>query len=269
MIVLSLLFARLCANDSLEHYFSYLNQLSQEIGNHREGEIEVVVDPADISRIQQIEQDRLIRKGVPPVEAAECSRVGIVNEDQYWIWLRDAVYFPKGIPGTYNRLLWKDQLKDKVPGVAVLPVLSSGHIALILNYRHASRSWALELPRGGKQSQETSEQTAARELKEETGLVASSIEFLGELATDTGVLSSLVPVFLARVSIQEESDPEDSEAIAGVLFLTKEELKQGLIQGFWECSMQGKKQRVPLRDAFLTFAILQAELRGMFSPPLQ
>jgi 8-oxo-dGTP pyrophosphatase MutT (NUDIX family) len=56
----------------------------------------------------------------------------------------------------------------------VLPVLPSGQIILVLNFRHPTRSWKLELPRGGMQSGETQEEAALRELKEETGFITSS-----------------------------------------------------------------------------------------------
>ena len=147
--------------------------------------------------------------------------------------------------------------------MAVLPILPSGRIILNLNYRHATRSWELELPRGGVASQETMEAAALRELKEETGMVASSLILLGRIAPDSGALSSVIPVFLGKVSEQTESDTEYSEAIAAALSFTKEELRQGLIQGFLEVSIEGKNQQVPLRDGFLTFALYQAELRKL------
>jgi ADP-ribose pyrophosphatase len=189
--------------------------------------------------------------------------VGIVNEDQNWIWLRDAVYFPQGTPGTCDRLLWRSELKENSPGVAVLPVLPSGKIILILTYRHATRSWELELPRGGMESKETFEEAAFRELKEETGFVASAVSFLGEIATDTGVHSSVIPVFMGKISAQDESAPEYFEAIAGTLAFTKDEIKEGLVKGFLEVTIHGVKKQIPLRDAFLTFAILHAECRKL------
>jgi ADP-ribose pyrophosphatase len=253
----------LYGNLALDQYFSYIEQLSQPLGSYKEGEIEIVLETDEISRIQKIQEDRLVQKGFSKEEALEFSRVGIVNEDQYWIWLRDAVYFPKGVTGTYDRLLWKSELKTKSPGVAVLPILPSGRIVLILNYRHATRSWELELPRGGINPQETLEEAARRELKEETGLLASSVVPLGEIATDTGVHSSIIPVFMGHVTKQEESSPEDSEAIAGVLSFTKQELREGLLKGYLNVVVHGKEKQVPLRDAFLTFALLQAEIRNL------
>lgn len=250
-------------NQPLDEYFSYLEQLNQSNGNYREGEIEIVIDPIEISQIQKIQENRLLKKGFSADQAAEFSRIGIVNEDQCWVWLRDAVYFPNKIPGTYDRLVWKSELKNKFSGVAVLPVLPSGQIVLLLNYRHTTRSWELELPRGRANPQETLEEAAFRELKEETGLIASSITFLGEMAPDTGVLYSVIPVYIGKISTQEESNPDYSEAIADMISFTKDELKEGLIRGFLEISIQGTKKQIPIRDPFLTFALLQAEYRNL------
>jgi hypothetical protein len=54
-------------NQPLEEYFSYVQQLDQSRGNHREGEIEVVVDPAEISQIQKVQEERLLQKGFSAV----------------------------------------------------------------------------------------------------------------------------------------------------------------------------------------------------------
>jgi ADP-ribose pyrophosphatase len=247
-----------------DRYFSYMEKLSQPNGNFRDGEIEIVVSPEEIAQVQKVQETRLLKKGFSAEEAAEFSRVGVVNEDQYWIWLRDAVYFPKGIPGTYDRLIWKSELRKKHPGVAILPVLPSHEVVLVLHFRHATRSWELELPRGGLEAKETEEEAALRELKEETGFCASSVTLLGEMAIDTGVLSSVIPVFLAKVAGEEFSKLEYSEAIAKSVRLSKEELYEGLAQGFLEVSLNGEKKRAFLRDPFLTFGLIQAQIKSLF-----
>src|SRR5690242_7119863 len=123
------------AGEPFEKYFSYIEQLAKPNGSYKKGEIEILTDPAEMVRIEKIQESRLLKKGFSASAAVESSRVGLVSEDQYWIWLRDAVYFPKGIPGTYDRLIWKSELKNSIPGIAVLPILPSGQIVLNLNYR--------------------------------------------------------------------------------------------------------------------------------------
>jgi ADP-ribose pyrophosphatase len=244
-----------------EHYFSYLRQLSQSEGNFQKGEIQIVLDAKEIAKVEALQKNRLQQKGLSQAEAEQFSRTGVVCEDQYLMLIRDAVYFPKGIPGTYDRIIWKTALEGSYTGVAVMPVLANGRIVLNLNYRHATRSWELELPRGGILTNETKEAAALREVKEETGCIASAVTYLGEMAPDTGILSAIIPVFMGKVKQQETSSPEYSEAIGDVIAFTKDELKKGILQGFLEVSLHGEKKCVPLRDPFLTFALFQAELR--------
>jgi ADP-ribose pyrophosphatase len=244
-------------------YLYYLKELNEPKGDHSKGEIEIVLDPADIGKIQRMQKEMLIQKGLSNTKAAQFSRIGIVAEDQYIVWFRDAVYFPKKIAGTYDRILWKNSFKNKSSGVAVLPILPSGDIVLNLNYRHSTRSWELELPRGAIEGSETDEQAAIRELQEETGFEVESIASLGKMAPDTSILSSIIPVFIGFVSKEGTADQEFSEAIASTPSFSKKEIKAGLIAGALEVTLNGKKELVPLRDPFLTFALFQAEAREL------
>lgn len=220
------------------------------------GEIELVLDPNKIQEIEKLQKERLLKKGLSLENAASFSHVGIVAEDTYWLFIRDAVIFPNGSYGTYNRLVWKNSL-DGPTGCAVLPRDKEGKFYLVYNFRHATRSWEWELPRGARIKGETSEETAARELKEETGFLADSTVFLGNMTPDTGTLASVIPIFLVNCSKQGSASIEDGEAIEGVYGFSKEELYEGLKNG--EIVKEGKKGY--LRDAFLTFALLQLEVR--------
>ncbi len=80
---------------------------------------------------------------------------------------------------------------------------------------------------------------------------------------DTGVLSSVTPVFLGKITSQESSSIDHSEAIADTICLTQEEINEGLTRGSLEISIQDEKKKVPLRDAFLTFALFQAQIRQL------
>ena len=175
------------------------------------------------------------------------------------------MYFPKKVPGTYDRIIWKNEAHAKACGVAVLPVLPSGNILLNLNYRHATRSWELELPRGHMEPNETIHEAALRELKEETGANISELIFLGSMSPDSGILSAVVPVFLGKVSSKGEASPEASEAIAAAVELTKHELCEGLLNGFVKVVVNGIEVRVPLRDSYVAFALLKADLKNVFS----
>ncbi len=231
------------------------------LGKWQQGEIEITINPDLIHRIQNQTRLRLISKGIHDADAEKWSSVGIVAEDNYWMWIRDAVIFPSGVYGTYDRLMWKSGL-DGSPGAAILPLLSTKKIVVNINYRHATRSWEIELPRGQKKEGESLEKAAARELKEETGYQISKCTLLGTIAPDTGTLMTVVPVFCGEVSHSGETNREYSEAIVENPAFSKEEIKQGFARGYIEIPIKGELVKVNCRDPFLTFALLQAEMKG-------
>ncbi|MCP5504113.1 MAG: NUDIX hydrolase [Chlamydiales bacterium] len=246
-----------------QHYYDLLNQNPKcfgILGNHEREEIEIVTSPNEIAEIEEIAQLRLMNLGHPPSEAHAWSRVGIVAEDQYLYWIRDAVIFPSGAQGTYDRILWKSGL-DGAPGIAILPYLPDRKIVVNVNYRHATRSWEIELPRGARHEGETLRAAAARELKEETGFQLDETLLLGTLAVDSGILTSLVPVFACKAHSPEKNNPDFSEAISKNLILSLSELEEALLQGFWNTTIGDKTIRANVRDPFLAYGLLHMKLR--------
>lgn len=242
-------------------YLAYLDQLSQPKGEAKKGEIEIVTASEEMKVIEQKQKARLIKAGFSESDAELYSKAGIAYEDQYWIIFRDAVSFPSGSQGTYLRLLWKTAIPSGSAGVAILPILPDGKISVNLNYRHATRSWEIELPRGLRKAGESDEDTAKREFKEETGLETAIAKSLGTMAADTGALGCVTPIYLVKASKQGISDQEYSEAIAEVLAFSVKDLEQALIQGYAEVTLNGEKTKVPVRDSHLAFALLQAKLQ--------
>ena len=233
-------------------------------GDASSGEIELITDRSQIEQVQEMQKKRLLKKGYTKEAAENASRVGVVAEDPYWVWIRDAVTFPGGAQGTYDRLLWQSGL-DGPAGVAVLPILADMRILLNLNYRHATRSWELELPRGGREKGESPEAAAQRELEEETGQRLKKQICLGTMAPDSGALGSLVPIYAGFVEKEGESHPEEGEAIEKTIALTFQEVREALAKGSLEVSIRGRNVSIPVRDSFLTFALFQAETLGLFT----
>jgi ADP-ribose pyrophosphatase len=236
---------------ALDAYFEYLDTYPAALGpmgDAASGEIEIIRDKDKIAEIEQ----KMGRK------------VGIIAIDKYWVWLNDAVKFPKGNYGIYGRMLWVAAL-DKAAGVAVMPVLPNGKIPLNRNFRHATRSWEYELPRGRVETGESIHAAAQREVKEETGMQLDTLHLLGNMAVDTGLTGTVVPIFLAMVLNEEEATPDEFEAIAAIEAFTISEIKQGLVDGYITATVEGKPCKIPLRDPFLAFALLQAELQSLLT----
>src|SRR5579872_2132026 len=138
-----------------------------------------------------------------------------------------------------------------------MPITSDGKIVLNCNFRHATRSWEIELPRGLVNKGETAEEAAKRETSEETGRSIVEIRLLGEVPPDTGATSVVVPIFVARVASIDVQKQEDSEAIEDILELSIEEIKNAFSLGYYDCKLRGEWHRVPFRDPFLAYALLR------------
>jgi ADP-ribose pyrophosphatase len=154
--------------------------------------ISVITDPAQVAFVELQCREKLAENH-QPVEWAD---VGVVFEDQYIQILRDAVEFPGGKAGTYVRILPKNRSGS---GAAILPICD-GKLVLLRHFRHATRSFHWEIPRGFSEGDETEVQTASRELREEMGVDATELVALGSLHPDSGLMSQRVSLFAAQVA---------------------------------------------------------------------
>ena len=86
-----------------------------------------------------------------------------------------------------------------IGAAAVVPVDDDLQVALIRQYRHAAADYLWEIPAGLLDSpDEAPIACAARELQEETGLVATTLVLLGAYLPTPGYSDEVVQLFLAR-----------------------------------------------------------------------
>ncbi|MBI5346688.1 MAG: NUDIX hydrolase [Chlamydiae bacterium] len=150
---------------------------------------------------------------------------------------------------------------ESSPGIAVMPIMPDGKIVLNCNFRHSTRSWEIELPRGLINAHEEMETAVRRETMEETGMIVDHLSILGEIPPDTGITGTIVPIFMAKVIKKQSAELEESEAIEEILALSLNEIKQAFVKGYYLCNIRGKEKRIPFRDPFLAYAILMYELK--------
>lgn len=179
----------------IEGYLALVARRPELFENAACGGVDVLTSREDIAAAQAEAKAYRGARGMKDWD----TRVGILAEDPYMLVLRDAVRFPDGTLGLYNRIV-------ETNAVAVLPVLD-GKPVLIRVYRHGLRDWSWEFPRGGYEPGETPQQGALREVTEETGGVPLSVAPLGIFTPGGSSLSIRAHLFFAEIDGLGAPDP--------------------------------------------------------------
>jgi 8-oxo-dGTP pyrophosphatase MutT (NUDIX family) len=125
-----------------------------------------------------------------------------------WVSVRhEEVLKPNGEPGVYGVAHFKSK------AAAVVPLDNDGHIWLVGQYRYTLEEYSWEIPMGGGELEGDSLDAAKRELKEETGLIASKWTNLGKLHTSNSVTNEFGYMYLAEDLTMGESEPDDTEIL--------------------------------------------------------
>ncbi len=96
-------------------------------------------------------------------------------------------------------------------GVTIIPVTPEEKIMMVRQYRIATEEVLLELPAGKIDGQESAEEAARRELKEETGYYGGDFQHLFDFYTSPGYSSELLHLYLAENIHQGKREPERGE----------------------------------------------------------
>ena len=105
--------------------------------------------------------------------------------------LRDVVDYPDGRKANIEYLRHGG-------AVVILPVDEDGNIWFVRQYRHPTGGMLLELPAGTLEPGEAPEACAGREVREEIGMAAESLERIGEFYLAPGYSSEYIVAFLGR-----------------------------------------------------------------------
>ncbi len=225
--------------DTFKGFEDYVDLVKSrpDLFTNPQGDIyEILFDPASVQRAQADAHRLRATRDMPRDDL----RVGVLARDPYLTLLREAVRFPDGSYGLYNRLL--------VPfGVAMLPVIGD-RIVLLHRFRHGTRSWHLEIPRGCADGDSDFETDARRELGEEIGATGIELADLGMLHSSTGCLNETYHLFLARIAAVGTADLH--EAIGELRLVTVDEAQSLIASG-------------ELTDGPTLACFLRARLRGL------
>jgi ADP-ribose pyrophosphatase len=97
--------------------------------------------------------------------------------------------------------------------VVIVAVDEEKNVLLVRQFRHAAGKELLEIPAGGIDSGETPEETARREMQEETGYAPGHLESLGGFYSAPGYASEYLHLFLATELMPARLIAEDTEEI--------------------------------------------------------
>lgn len=107
----------------------------------------------------------------------------------------------------------KREIVEHPGSVGIIPITDDGHIILVKQFRKPVEKSLLEIPAGKIEINEEPKETAFRELCEETGFVASELEYLFEFYTSPGFSNEKMYLFVAKELVEGEAKPDGDEYI--------------------------------------------------------
>lgn len=119
---------------------------------------------------------------------------------------RDTVTVPSGT--AYREIV------EHNGAVAIVPIKDDGKIVMVKQFRYPSGQVLLEIPAGKIDKGETiPENTARRELREETGYTAEKLHYLGKLNPSVAYTEEVIHLYAATGLTEGETEFDEDEAL--------------------------------------------------------
>lgn len=142
-----------------------------------------------------------------------------------WITVTEYdVLNPAGKPAIYGVVSFKNL------AIGVIPLDEDYNTWLVGQWRYPLEQYSWEIPEGGGPKGTPPLESAKRELKEETGLIAADYREICRIHTSNSVSDEYAIIYAAKGLTQSESEPEDSEDLQ-VRKLPFEEAFQMVMRG--------------------------------------
>lgn len=146
-----------------------------------------------------------------------------VFECPYYTIRHDKLDLPNGAKGNYYVI--------DMPEAAGVIVMNAGKVLLISQYRHPLTKVTYEFPMGRGHADEPAEQTALRELAEETNLSPLTIKPLGEIDPLPGQSNQRVAMFVAEGVAPTNGTKDAEEYDLELHWFTPSELDEMIADG--------------------------------------
>ncbi len=164
-----------------------------------------------------------------PIEGSPAPSITTLSSREiyrnHWLRLReDQILRSNGQHGIYG-------VVEKEDCAIILPI-DQGQVWLVEQFRYTIQERALELPQGGWEIQvDNPEELARGELKEETGLHAKAMTYLGWNWIAYGFLRQRQHVFLANELTLNEKTPDVEEHDLVLHCISIEEFEKMMLDG--------------------------------------
>jgi 8-oxo-dGTP pyrophosphatase MutT (NUDIX family) len=125
-------------------------------------------------------------------------------------WIRvdeHKVINPAGKPGIYGKVSFKNK------AIGIIPVDDQLNTWIVGQYRYTLDEYCWEIPSGGSHPGEDNLETARRELREETGIIARKWEMISRIHTSNSITDEEGFIFLARDLTFGNTDFDETEAL--------------------------------------------------------
>jgi ADP-ribose pyrophosphatase len=147
-----------------------------------------------------------------------------VYRNQWMRLIEDEILRSNGTKGIFG-------VVEKEDAAIILPI-DHGRVWLVEQFRYTTQQREIELPQGGWEMEvENPEELARGELKEELGLDAAEMTYLGWLWIAYGFLRQKQHVFLATGLNETEKDPDPEEHDLIVRCVPVEEFEEMMLSG--------------------------------------
>jgi len=151
----------------------------------------------------------------------------VVHSNPWWTYKRDEFELPSGKRGEYH-------YTHTNGSSMVIPLLDSGAILMVNQYRYLVDRESMEFPCGSVKDGSGYDQTAWQELSEETGYAARELLQIGEFNPYNGITDEMCRVYVARGLTYVGGTPDETEEFE-LLKLTADDIDSGIRRGkIWD-----------------------------------
>lgn len=162
--------------------------------------------------------------------------VPVVFENKYLTVVNDTVRFPNGKDGQYLRAFHPVEIQGRHGTVMV--TRKGNQYVLLRLFRHPTRSWELEFPRGFAEPHLSAEENARKEVREELGVEITALQEVGVICPNTGLLATRAHVFLVELESlpQAGGEEQSAEAIESFRWVDQSALMELIQSGEIRCA---------------------------------